>query len=158
MNNSCSIEYGAMPERLYVLQAGKVTYKVRRDISPPSWSCDRASTTGSAGLKASSLSERRNSSPFWVVTDFLRWQTGSIEWTCFLFFFPPGGNGSVGLQPTGGAFTPGEDQVGHFQEFPVHLGPLVLNQQKLQHRIMSANKGREGGGRIEGQILNTSTP
>lgn len=44
------------------------------------------------------------------------------------FFFPPGGNGAVGLQPTGGAFTPGEDQVGRFQEFPVHLGPLLLNQ------------------------------
>lgn len=34
----------------------------------------------------------------------------------------------MGLQPTGGAFTPGEDQVGRFQEFPVHLGPLALNQ------------------------------
>lgn len=55
MNNSCSIKYGAMPERLYVLRAGKVTYKVRRDISPPSWSCDRVSTTSSVGLKVLSL-------------------------------------------------------------------------------------------------------
>lgn len=52
MSNSCSVKYGAMPERLYVLQAGKVTYKVRRDISPPSWSCDCVGTTSSAGLKA----------------------------------------------------------------------------------------------------------
>lgn len=55
MNNSCSIKYGAMPERLYVLRAGKVTYKVRRYISPPSWSCDRVSTPSSAALKALSL-------------------------------------------------------------------------------------------------------
>ncbi|TWW57822.1 Type I iodothyronine deiodinase [Takifugu flavidus] len=27
MNNSCAIKYGALPERLYVLQAGKVLYK-----------------------------------------------------------------------------------------------------------------------------------
>lgn len=55
MNNSCSIKYGAMPERLYVLRAGNVTYKVRRDISPPPWSCDRMSTPSSAALKALSL-------------------------------------------------------------------------------------------------------
>lgn len=52
MSNGCSVKYGAMPERLYVLQAGKVTYEVRRDISPPSWSCDRVGTTSSVGLKA----------------------------------------------------------------------------------------------------------
>lgn len=30
----------------------------------------------------------------------------------------------MGLQPTGGAFIPGEDKIGSFQEFPVHLGPV----------------------------------
>lgn len=44
MNNSCSIKYGAMPERLYLLQAGKVAYKVRPDTSPPSGSRDGVST------------------------------------------------------------------------------------------------------------------
>lgn len=29
MNNGAAIKYGAMPERLYVLQAGRVVYKVR---------------------------------------------------------------------------------------------------------------------------------
>lgn len=29
MNNAAAIKYGALPERLYVLQAGKVVYKVR---------------------------------------------------------------------------------------------------------------------------------
>lgn len=29
MNDGAAIKYGAMPERLYVLQAGKVVYKVR---------------------------------------------------------------------------------------------------------------------------------
>lgn len=32
MNNSCAIKYGALPERLYMLQAGKVLYKVSRDV------------------------------------------------------------------------------------------------------------------------------
>lgn len=45
MKNSCAIKYGALPERLYVLQAGKVIYKVRCDIPPPSQSCDRVSKT-----------------------------------------------------------------------------------------------------------------
>jgi len=29
MDNAAAIKYGALPERLYVLQAGKVVYKVR---------------------------------------------------------------------------------------------------------------------------------
>lgn len=29
MDNTCAIKYGALPERLYVLQAGKVVYVVR---------------------------------------------------------------------------------------------------------------------------------
>lgn len=29
MDNTSAIKYGALPERLYVLQAGKVVYKVR---------------------------------------------------------------------------------------------------------------------------------
>lgn len=33
MNNVTAIKYGALPERLYVLQAGKVVYKVR-SVSP----------------------------------------------------------------------------------------------------------------------------
>lgn len=40
MDNSCAIKYGALPERLYVLRAGKVLYKVRNDGSPPPWSRD----------------------------------------------------------------------------------------------------------------------
>lgn len=31
MSDVSAIKYGAMPERLYVLQAGKVVYKVRSD-------------------------------------------------------------------------------------------------------------------------------
>lgn len=31
MNDVSAIKYGALPERLYVLQAGKVVYKVRSD-------------------------------------------------------------------------------------------------------------------------------
>lgn len=77
MSNSCSIKYGAMPERLYVLQAGKVTYKVRRDISPPSWSCDRVGTTSSAGLKATSLPESRSSSPSGLLLIYLDGRLGA---------------------------------------------------------------------------------
>lgn len=32
MSNVSAIKYGAMPERLYVLQAGKVAYKVRAAV------------------------------------------------------------------------------------------------------------------------------
>lgn len=32
MSNTSAIKYGAMPERLYVLQAGKVAYKVRAAV------------------------------------------------------------------------------------------------------------------------------